>query len=428
MTRLRLLFALLLLATPCGALASGAPLATREVAIATGDGAGQASVAVDPREGFVVTWQEQDGSGHALRFAVVDREGRERRRGLVARGENWFVNWADFPSLAVLDNGDWVTHWLVRNGEDPHGYDIRLARSRDAGRTWETPVSPHDDGTPTQHGFVSLVPAGSDRVLVIWLDGRRGAAVGNNADAVHGDAHDHDETMAIRSVLLSRDGVPREARELDDSTCSCCQTDALRVAGRTLLAYRNRTPDEVRDIAVMQRTADGEWQAPRVLHDDGWRIEGCPVNGPAIAAAGDSVLVVWPTAAQDEMETRYVIRPAARLADGTAGPMRVLASGAQTRGRLDAAAWRRGFLVTWLGREAGVDGLQLTQLGGDGAVVAQQTLVSLSMGRISGNPRLASWRDGALVVWVEPATQTSVARLAGAIVATPDRQRGAPLR
>ncbi len=178
MTRLRVLIVLLLLAAPCGALASESPLATRAVAIATGDGAGQASVAVYPREGFVVTWQEQDRSGHSLRFAVLDRDGRERRRGLVARGENWFVNWADFPSLVVLDNGDWVTHWLVRNGEDPHGYDIRLVRSRDAGRTWETPVSPHDDGTPTQHGFVSLVPAGNDRVLVIWLDGRRGAAAG----------------------------------------------------------------------------------------------------------------------------------------------------------------------------------------------------------------------------------------------------------
>lgn len=399
---------------PAAAAETGAHLAARAVAIMTGESPGQPSVAVDPREGFVVTWQESEGNGHALYFALLDGEGRERRRGRIASGENWFVNWADFPSLAVLDNGDWVTHWLVRNGDNPHGYDIRLVRSRDAGRSWDPPVSPHDDGMPVQHGFVSLVPSGGDRVLTIWLDGRHGVATPGAAGDHSG--HEHDDTMSLRSAVVSRDGRVEGALELDASTCSCCQTDAVRVAGRTIVAYRDRTPEEIRDIAILKRDRRGAWTQPQVLHDDGWRIEGCPVNGPAIAVARERVLVVWPTAAGGEYETRYVVRDAARLADPGTGAMRVLAPGAVTRGRLDAAGWGRGFLVTWLGRESGRDGLQLAELDHAGAVQVQQTLASLPLGRISGNPRLASWRGAALVVWVEPAAEGRAARLAGAVV------------
>lgn len=399
--------------------ATGAPRAARAVAITTGESPGQPSVAVDPREGFVVTWQQQEGAGHALYFAVLDGEGRERRRGRIASGTNWFVNWADFPSLAVLDNGDWVTHWLERNGENPHGYDIRLVRSRDAGRSWDPPVSPHDDGTPVQHGFVSLVPRGGDRVLAVWLDGRHGVAATGAAGDHSG--HEHDDTMSLRTAVLSRNGRVQDALEIDASTCSCCQTDAVRIAGRTIVAYRDRTPEEIRDIAILERDRRGAWTQPQVLHDDGWRIEGCPVNGPAIAEAGGRVLVAWPTAAGGEYETRYIIRDAARLSDPGAGAMRVLAPGSVTRGRLDAAGWGRGFLVTWLGRESGRDGLQLAELDHAGNVRAEQTLAALPLGRISGNPRLASWRDRALVAWVEPGAEGQPARLIAAIVESSKR-------
>ena len=47
------------------------------------------------------------------------------------------------------------------------------------------------------------------------------------------------------------------------------------------------------------RWIDGAWQASRAVADDGWVIEGCPVNGPAIAADGADVAVAWFTGADD---------------------------------------------------------------------------------------------------------------------------------
>ena len=395
-----------------GGVASGAaiaPLRWQPLEIATSDAPGQASVTVDPREGFVVTWQERDANGTALLYAVLSPEGRERRRGRIAAGANWFVNWADFPSLVVLDNGDWVTHWLERAADSAHAYDIRLVRSRDRGRSWDAPITPHVDGTPTQHGFVSLVPAGGDRVIVVWLDGRRGASGGDEHDAA---AHEeHEDLMTLRSVVLDRSGARSEEGELDDSTCSCCQTDAARIDGRTVVAYRDRSAEEVRDIAVLSRSASEQWSAPRRLHEDGWRIEGCPVNGPAVAVNDRQLLVFWPTAPSGEFEARYTIRQGDRD-----GAMTVLAPGTRMRGRLDAAAWQRGFLLSWIGSGTGFTGLMLAQLDAQGRVIAQSNVADVPLGRISGNPRLAARNKRALLVWVEPEGDGRKARLAAALL------------
>ena len=166
--------------------------------------AGQPNVAVDPRGGFIVTWQERGSGGASLSYALLDRNGRETRRGRIASGANWVINWADFPSLAVLANGDWVTHYFEKSEGSPHAYDIRLVRSTDRGATWSKPVTPHRDGTASEHGFVSLVPLERDRVLIAWLDGRHTAGA-------------HGGRMTLRSAVLSRAGELGEERELDES-------------------------------------------------------------------------------------------------------------------------------------------------------------------------------------------------------------------
>jgi hypothetical protein len=364
---------------------SAAPVRLERLTFVTRADAGQPSVALDPGGGFIVTWQERASASASLWYAALDRNGRETRRGRIAAGKNWVVNWADFPSLAVLANGDWVTHYFERSGDSPHAYDIRVVRSTDRGATWSKPVTPHKDGTATEHGFVSLVPLQADRVLAVWLDGRHTTGA-------------HAGRMTLRSAVLHRAGTLTEERQLDDSVCDCCQTDAARFTdGRAFIAYRDRSQDEIRDISVIERSDQGAWSAPRTVHADGWKIEGCPVNGPALAVNGSRVFTVWPTQARDTAEVRYT------LGDANApGHARTLAAGAGTLGRVDAARWGDGFLVTFLGAAGGTAGLQLAQIDGDGRIVWRQTVASVTSTRMSGNPRLASTGEHAVLAWIEP--------------------------
>jgi hypothetical protein len=388
----------------------GHEFAIQRFALPSGGDVGQPSVAVDSREGFVVTWQERHADRAALWYAVIDHEGREVRRAQIAAGANWFVNWADFPSVVVLDNGDWMTHWLEKSAGSTYAYDVKLVRSRDRGRTWSAPMTPHRDGTRTQHGFVSLVPIRNDEVLVVWLDGRRGAAsTSESNDHAH---HEDEGPMTLRSAVINRAGERREERELDASTCSCCQTDAVRVGDRVVVVYRDRTASEIRDIAHMTRDQSGAWSPPAVVHADGWRIEGCPVNGPALAANRTRLLVVWPTGASGSMDIRYAIGPTG----GRFSAPFSLSPGEQSLGRLDAAPWRSGYLVSWIGKAGGDAGLMLAAIDAGGALRQRVSVANVPMARISGNPRLATFGDRALLAWVQPDASGKNRQLTAALI------------
>ena len=363
-----------------------APLSVDRIDFATGPRAAQPSVTVDSREGYVITWQERDGDGSALRFAVLDRAGKERRRGQVSSGTGRFINGADFPNLAVLDNGDWVTFWLQKTASGTYAYEIRTIRSRDQGRTWDPPVVIHRDGTPTEHGFVSMAPAGKDRVRLVWFDGRRMAA---SADA-HGEGGE--EHMTLRSAILSREGTPTDEQELDSLTCACCQTDMARGAEATVAVYRNRTPKEIRDVGFIVFDRKGVSE-PRPVHDDEWTMPGCPVNGPALAARGKRFLAVWPTMATGTMEIRAALGSGAWF-----GASRSLAKGEAELGRVDAVALEDGWLVSRVTTTDHKSMLTLTLLARDGTPAADHVFAS----PVGGYPRMAV--DGAVTlgVFTEP--------------------------
>lgn len=382
------------------ALLSAAPRATVErLAFDAGPAATTPSLAVDPARGLVLTWQSRAEGEARLHYALLDAQGRELRRGIVASGRDWFVNWADFPGLAVLDNGDWVTHWLQKSAPDTYAYDVRVVRSRDGGQRWSAPLSPHDDGTHSEHGFVSMLALGGSKVQLAWLDGRHTTG-----------GHDgHEGPMSLRAAVLDRDGGVQEASELDALTCSCCQTDAARVGDRLLLVYRDRSEAEVRDIHFVERDGQGRWSAPQVVHADGWTIAACPVNGPAVAASDGRALVAWPTLAQAPLAVRYRVR-----ADGAFGPMRTLEHADAVQGRVDVApAAAGGFAISWVGAGANGSALKLGYVDADGAPGAVVELAQLDPGRGTGHPRLA-WHGGAhFLAWTESAGpgQTRVALL-----------------
>lgn len=362
--------------------------------------AAQPNVVADPaRDRFILSWQERDAESCAvLRTAVLPREGALGPARDVARGCDWFVNWADIPSLAIADNGDWWTFHLRKSASSTYAYDIRLQRSQDEGRTWSAPITPHEDGTPTEHGFVSMVPQSGDRMLVVWLDGRRTATgVSAHGHGAHDEGHGPAEgPMTLRSVEIGADFVLRRPHEIDARVCSCCPTDLVRTATGAVAVFRDRSDDEVRDIHHA-RYADGRWTRGGAVRTDGWRIAACPVNGPALAARGDALVAAWPTMAAGPLQVNVA-------AVGDSAPARVLDAGEGALGRPDLVPWgERAWLATWLGAgEARGTALRLAVLDAGLQPIATQDVSVLPPGRATGFPKLAALPGQAVLVWTAP--------------------------
>ena len=246
-------------------------------------------LAVSPAGTAVVSYIAATDEGHSLRFQVLDN-GQWGAARTVASGPNWFVNWADFPSVQPITDSLWAAHWLVRRAAGGYAYDVHAAVSEDAGQTWSRPFVPHSDGTDTEHGFVTLFPAG-DQIGAIWLDGRNMTG-SHEAQGAHGET----TGMTLRTGQFGADGVVSHEQVVDRLTCDCCQTDVAQTNEGPVAVYRDRTTEEIRDIYI-SRYVDGSWQEGIVVHNDGWNIAGCPVNGPVVRANGSTVVVTWFTSA-----------------------------------------------------------------------------------------------------------------------------------
>ncbi|MCM2270230.1 MAG: glycoside hydrolase, partial [Thermoanaerobaculia bacterium] len=129
-------------------------------------------------DGAALTWLEPTAPGdetkapraHRVRVARWSAGGWSAPATIVESAAVW-ANWADTPGIAQAGDGTLVAWWLERNGESTYAYGVRIARSTDGGASWQPLGWLHDDLSPTEHGFVSMVAAG-DGVRAFWLDGR----------------------------------------------------------------------------------------------------------------------------------------------------------------------------------------------------------------------------------------------------------------
>ena len=386
--RLLSVFSVLVLALAAGCAPA---VAVEELSSPAGEGSGEPYLS-STEDGIVMSWlQRADGGGHDLWMARMTREGWAPA-SLIAHGGDFFVNWAGFPSVVSGGDGSLWAHWLERRPGAGLAYDILVAHSSDGGVTWSRPWTPHEDGTATEHGFVTLFPT-TDGVGMTWLDGRRYAP-----DL---DGNPPTREMTVRSRWASTEGEPGPEILVDGRACDCCQTDVAVTEAGPVVVYRNRTEDEVRDIHIARWTGN-RWSEGTPVHDDGWVIGGCPVNGPAVDARGLDVAVAWFTGAGDVPKVMVAFSRDGGVTFGV--PARV--DGGDPAGRVDLRLLPDGnAAVSWLERTGGdAAELRLARVASDGSMGSPAVVARSSSARASGFPRMASvpWAPGrVMLAWTD---------------------------
>ena len=366
-----------------------------------GPGSAEPNLAVGPDGRVYLSWLEPQDSGFALKFASYDGSSWSAAR-TIRSGRDFFVNWADFPSMTVLGKDHLAAHWLAKTGKSSYAYGVRISQSRDGGATWSAPVRPHLDSSDTEHGFVALW-RDNNALGAVWLDGRKFAK---------GDHQEHNPANEMTVVSTTLDAAGKRGAEvmLDARACDCCQTTAAMTTMGPVIAYRDRSAEEIRDIYVVRRVK-GKWTQPKAVNHDKWNIAACPVNGPNISASGNRVALAWFTGANDSARVKLAFSNDAGAT--FSAPIRI-DEGAPA-GRVDAELLPDGgALVTWVERTGGDTArVLLKRVHRDGKSAAPITVASSTAQRASGFPRMAISGEQVYFAWTVPGrpSRVNVARM-----------------
>jgi hypothetical protein len=370
-----------------------APVLAAEQAPAAGDGATTPHLVAASDGTIWMSWMEPGpDSVWSLRVAHRVPRGQWSAPRTVIRDSLLFANWADFPSIAVDARGRVIAHFLRRSSAGKYSYGAWITASTDSGATWSAPQRLHSDSSATEHGFAALVPQPDGSTFAAWLDGH--AAFGEHGEMSLGFGGLDSNLKVVRDTML------------DLRTCDCCQVAGARTSAGVIFAYRDRTADEVRDIAVV-RYEDGKWHAPAIVHADGWVTKACPVNGPALSARDRGVALAWFTKASDSAKVNLAMSK--DLGATWGAPIRV--DDGDPIGRVDVEyLLDGGALVTWLERTGkGTAEIRAKRIGANGAVSKHVTVAQTSDTRPVGFARITAAKDlGVYVSWRELGTPSKI--------------------
>lgn len=338
-----------------------------------------------------LSWVEKMDTVSTLKFSKWNN-GSWSAPNLIAAGNNWFVNWADYPMLAV-NQEKFVAHFLAKSGDGTFAYDVNLTTSDD-GITWNKPFVIHDDQKQAEHGFVSLLPY-DDNFLVAWLDGRNTVMEGME----NMDHHDgHHGVMTLRAAEIDPSGNKLNEWELDSRTCDCCQTAAAHTSTGPVVVYRDRSENEFRDVSIT-RFVDGVWTVPQSIYTDNWKIAGCPVNGPRIDANGNNLVVAWFTSAGNEPAVRVIFSQDGGESFGR--PVRVDAG--NPIGRVDVVLVNDdAAVVSWMETSS----INVMRINKDGIRSNVKQIAATSEARSSGFPQMTRLNNQLFFAWTDDQTKT----------------------
>jgi hypothetical protein len=381
----------MLLLLPVAVAASGQVLKVNPLANPSGPGSLQAHWGTASDGSPLLSWLEKSKDGSlSLRYAIRRSTDWSQARVIVANRQ-FFRQPAESPSVISFASGSFLAEWVELPPASGEAENLYVSASRN-GTQWTTPVMAHRDRSPVQHALASMTVSGDDEASLVWLEALKG----------------EDAPSALKRTVVNSSGAVVKEETLDSDVCTCCPTSIVKTGKGLLVAYRDHSPQDIRDIGII-RFENGRWQPSRILNADKWEINACPVNGPAAAARNNRVVIGWYTEAQDSPRTQFAFSN-----DGGATfskPVRI--STGNSFGHTSLALDDNGdAIVSWL-EEGSADGVRLlarrvTSAGVAGPVVE----VVQGTQRSIGYPRLLQAANETWIAWGNSSdTKIQTARL-----------------
>lgn len=332
----------------------------------------------------LLSWLEPVGDQLALRFAIRNAQDWSVPQTVVVRRN--FDKYAEAPPwVLALPNGSLLAVWSERLPQGKSkwaGNYLYTSASSDHGKTWSPPEIVHSDRTNGEHSFASLAVQDDGHAVIVWLDSRD---------------YDSKHTYRLMSAVIASSGEISGEQSVDDDVCTCCPTALVKAAGGFVAAYRNHTAQEIRDIYTV-REESGHWQTGHPVHDDGWRINGCPVNGAALAQREGDVVVAWYSGMEEKASVQVAFSPDGGTTFGSATKIDSRQDNEQPIGRPAVAMIGSGdALVAWIRRRSGQSQLVVSQVRTQGS--GQPQLIAEGSTDSLGYPRMQLIGSEALLSW-----------------------------
>lgn len=243
---------------------------------------------------FCVAFSKDNGKTFGEKKTIYSGAGIGNSRMMRAR----VLAKKDGSLVAVFTNSN--APQPAGGGRGGRSSNIVYCVSKDNGSAWTAPASVDSD--PKQgimRGFFDAIVMANDEIAVVYLK-----------DVANSTKH---EERDLR-LVVTKNGEMQPERLIDPVVCDCCPINMLIDSDGALNVIYRDNNDNIRDMARMVSTDNGAtFSKPEIIHNDGWKINGCPHSGAVSSTYGKSALVAWFSGAETETGVRLATREGKKL-------------------------------------------------------------------------------------------------------------------
>lgn len=240
----------------------------------------------DEKNQPVISWCETTGKSEEKSFYMAFFNAGSRSFShpiAIPVEQNTSFHEEGMPKIAIKSNGTIIAVYETSNSTDSNKFAgfVHYIVSADKGKTWTRPACVHADSTKGKsHSFAVITRLSDGEIGACWLD------------------ESLDRKAGGRPVKFARTNESNHFENeliIDSVACQCCRIAIhSNPGGKITVAFRDIVNDSIRDMSVTSSDDNGKTFTPAVsFSKDGWVINGCPHNGPAVVAADKNIYATW---------------------------------------------------------------------------------------------------------------------------------------